>query len=92
MSPEILETIRINSIAAGLIITSGLYSQCIKIFKKRSASDLSSLLIISLFYNEISWFIYGYGIGEWPIIALTLVTFPAEIIILIGYIRYGRKR
>ena len=52
MSPEVLEIIRINSIVAGLIITSGLYSQCIIIFKTRSASNLSSLLVISLFLQR----------------------------------------
>jgi len=91
MALDVLEIVRINSMVAGLIITIGLYSQCIKIFRTRSAHDLSFLLIISLFYNEISWFIYGYGIGEWPIIVLTVITFPAEIFILIGYLRYGRK-
>jgi len=91
MALDVLEIVRINSMVAGLIITIGLYSQCIKIFRTRSAHDLSFLLIISLFYNEISWFIYGYGIGEWPIIVLTVITFPAEIFILIGYLRYGRE-
>lgn len=91
MAFDVLEIVRINSMVAGLIITIGLYSQCIKIFRTRSAHDLSFLLIVSLFYNEISWFIYGYGIGEWPIIVLTVITFPAEIFILIGYLRYGRK-
>ena len=91
MNPALLELVRVNSLLAGLIITAGLYFQCFKIFKTKSAADLSGLLIFSLLYNEISWFIYGLGIAEWPIVVLTLVTFPAEIAILVGYLKYGRR-
>ncbi|MGH8531311.1 MAG: SemiSWEET family transporter [Gammaproteobacteria bacterium] len=92
MSPFVLEIIRVNSAIAGLVITVGLYSQCIKTFRTKSAKDLSGILIFSLLYNEVSWLIYGFGINEWPIIALTVVALPGEIAILIGYILYGTSR
>jgi MtN3 and saliva related transmembrane protein len=84
--------IRVNSAIAGLVITVGLYSQCIKTFQTKSAKDLSAILVFSLLYNELSWLIYGFGIKEWPIIALTVTALPAEIGILIGYILYGTSR
>lgn len=92
MSPFVLEIIRINSAIAGLVITVGLYSQCIKTFRTKSAKDLSAILVFSLLYNEVSWLIYGFGIKEWPIIALTVAALPGEIAILIGYILYGTRR
>lgn len=92
MSPFVLEIIRVNSAIAGLVITVGLYSQCIKMFRTKSAKDLSAILVFSLLYNEVSWLVYGFGINEWPIIALTVATLPGEIAILIGYILYGTRR
>ena len=75
---------------AGLVITVGLYSQCIKVFRTKSARDFSALLIVALLYSEIAWLVYGLGIREWPITALALINLPAEVAITIGYIKYGR--
>ena len=92
MLDSVLDIIRINSAFAGLILTVGVYVQCIKIFQTKSAKDFSPILILSLLYNEVSWLIYGLGIEEWPITALTIIAFPAEIGILIGYMRYKKNR
>ncbi|MGH8507125.1 MAG: SemiSWEET family transporter [Gammaproteobacteria bacterium] len=92
MLVSVLDIIRINTALAGLAITVGVYVQCIKIFQTKSAKDFSPILILSLLYNEASWLIYGLGIEEWPIIALTIIAFPAEIGILIGYVRYKKNR
>ncbi len=89
MTAYLLDIIRINSAIAGLVITAGAYAQAIKIFQTRSAKDFSLLLIAALLYNEISWLVYGVGIDEWPITILACVVLPAEVAILVGYMRYG---
>jgi MtN3 and saliva related transmembrane protein len=90
VTPYWLDAIRINSAVAGLIITAGAYAQAIKLFQTRSAKDFSWLLIAALLYNELSWLLYGYSIDEWPITVLALIVLPAEVAILVGYLRYGR--
>ena len=84
-----LEIIRCNAMLSGLVISAGLYFQALKIYRTKSAKDLSTILMIALVYNEISWLLYGIGIQEWPIMALTMFSLPAEVLIIVGYIKYG---
>lgn len=83
-----MDIFRVNTLIAGVIITIGFYIQTIKIFRTKSAKDFTILLVVSLFYNELSWLVYGFGLREWPIITLCLVNLPAEVMMLIGYFRY----
>lgn len=84
--------IRLNVMIAGLIITFAVYAQVIKIFNRKSAKDISPLMIVALFYNEISFIIYGANIREWPILVLSLISFPGDILLAVGYWKYGRRR
>jgi uncharacterized protein with PQ loop repeat len=83
---------RINSTIAALLISAGIYVQCFRVFRTRSAGDFSPALVIALLYFEVSWLIYGLAIMEWPVIAMTVVTLPADIGIAAGYLLYGRPR
>lgn len=84
-----IEIVRLNAMLSGIIISGGLYSQALKIHRTKSARDLSAVLMVALVYNEISWLTYGLGISEWPIIALTTFSLPAEVAILVGFLKYG---
>lgn len=86
----LLDIIRLNSLLSGLAITIGLYSQAIKLFRTRSAHDFSWALVIALLYAELSWLVYGIWIREWPVFLIAVANLPAEIAIVVGYIRYGR--
>ena len=85
------EAIRINCLVAGIIITVGVYVQMVKIFKTKSASDFTPLLVIALLYNEAAWMVYGLRISEWPIVVLCAINIPADIGIAVGYCLYGRR-
>jgi len=85
------ELIRQNAFVAGVAITAGLYFQAFRIFKTREATNISLVLIVALVYHEISWFIYGIHISEWPIITLTAATFPAVLMLIVGFIKFGRQ-
>ena len=88
MYVALIDVLRVNTLVAGVIITAGFYAQTIKIFQTKSAKDFTILLIVSLFYNELSWLAYGSGLREWPIIVLCLANLPAEVMMLIGYLKY----
>lgn len=72
----------------GMII--GIYSQGFKIWKRRSAKDVSTALVVAMLLNEIAWFNYGLALHEWPIIAITLATLAGGIIITLGFIKYRK--
>lgn len=83
---------RINSTIAALLTSAGIYIQCFRVFRTRSAGDFSPALVVALLYFEVSWLLYGFSIMEWPVIAMTVATLPADIGIAIGYLLYGRRR
>jgi len=84
--------LRVNSAVAALMTSAGIYLQCFRLFRTRSARDLSPALIITLLYFEVSWLAYGLMISEWPVIAGTAATLPADIGIAVGYVMFGRNR
>ena len=84
------DLIRQNAFLAGIAITAGLYFQAFRILKTREATNISLVLIVALVYHEAAWLVYGLQISEWPIIALTVATIPAVLMLVIGYIKFGR--
>lgn len=91
METNLLTILRINSAVAGMLISLGIYIQCFRVFRSRSAKDFSPALVIALIYFEVSWLAYGISINEYPVISMTAATLPADIGIAIGYLLYGRK-
>lgn len=86
-----IDIIRTNTAIAGMVLVTGLYIQVWRLYRTKSAKDLSATLIIALMYNEAAWLVYGLSINEWPIISMTLAVLPGDIAILIGYLLYGRR-
>ena len=84
--------VQVNVTIASLFITAGLYAQASRIFKTKSASDFTLVLILALIYNEVSWSIYGGWIISWPLIIVTVFNIPALIMIAVGYAKYGRPK
>jgi len=82
------ETSRIVVVLTSIIITIGLYSQGIKIWKTRSAKDFSFMLIVALFLDWMSWYNYGFMLHEWPIILIGSLSFPGVVLVCSGYIKY----
>ena len=81
-----------RALAAGasLFITVGLWSQALKVWRTRSAKDFTSVIIMSLLFSELAWLNYGITLNEWPIILIGSLCLPADILLVIGYIKYHR--
>ncbi len=77
--------------AAGLVITAGVYIQMIKVFQTKSAKDFALILVIALLYNEVAWLWYGIYIREWPVVVIGAINIPADIGIAIGWWLYGDR-
>ena len=90
MNTTYIEISRILTIIGSIGVVFGLYHQVYKIFKTKSAKDISVLMICSLILSESVWLNYGISLTEWPIITISCVNFPGLILLAIGYAKYGR--
>lgn len=74
---------------AGLITTFALLPQVLKIYKTKSAKDISLTMFIFLAIGVFLWFVYGILINETPIILANLVSFVLISSIILMKIRFG---
>jgi uncharacterized protein with PQ loop repeat len=84
------EISRVITVLASLTITIGLYAQCCKLFRTRSAGDFTPALVGSLLFSEVVWLNYGLVLGEWPIVLISCLNMAPVVLITLGYRRYGR--
>lgn len=75
-------------IVAGMLTTFAYLPQAIKTWKSKSANDLSWSMLIILSLGIILWLIYGFSVGDIPIILANIVTFLLTCVILAMKIRY----
>ncbi len=76
-------------IIAGAITTSALIPQALKIYKTKSAKDVSLAMFIFLAIGIMLWFLYGVLIKEIPVILANLVSLILIFLIIFMKIRYG---
>ncbi len=77
--------------AFGVIGAFSLMPQAIKIFRRKSAKDISILSYTMITIGGIVWLLYGIEIRSVPIIVGNLFGGIGIIAILIGWFMYGRK-
>ncbi|MAG47724.1 hypothetical protein CL617_03890 [archaeon] len=65
--------------------------QWIKIFKRKSAGDISIITYSFLFLGAIVWIFYGFELNDFPIIITNIFGALNIGIVIIGWIKYGRK-
>jgi MtN3 and saliva related transmembrane protein len=87
-----IEISRILTLIGSVGVIFGLYHQVFKIYKTKSAKDISVLMISALILSESVWLNYGVALSEWPIIAISCVNFPGLVLLAIGYAKYGRVK
>ncbi|WP_059176670.1 SemiSWEET transporter [Thermodesulfovibrio aggregans] len=79
----------IIGIIAGAITTSALIPQALKIYKTKSARDVSLMMFIFLAIGIALWFIYGILIKEIPVILANFISLILIFTIIFMKIRYG---
>ena len=80
----------IGSIAAASTTISFL-PQLIRVWRRKSAQDISLTMFLLFSFGLACWLIYGFCIGSRPIIAANVVTLTLALAILALKIRYDRK-
>lgn len=66
------------------------FPQVYKIFKRKSAKDISAITYSVYILGAIIWLLYGWEIKSIPVLISNLIGISASIIILIGWFLYGR--
>lgn len=79
----------IIGIVAGIITTSALIPQAIKIYKNKSARDISLTMFVFLAIGISLWLIYGLLIKELPVVSANFVSLILIFSIIFMKLKYG---
>jgi MtN3 and saliva related transmembrane protein len=81
----------IGSVAA-VCTTISFVPQLIRVWQRKSASDISISMFLLFSFGVACWLIYGIGMGAPPIIAANAVTLALALAILVLKLRYDRRQ
>jgi len=79
-------------LAAGFFTTSSLIPQVIKIFKNKSAGDISLLFNLMFLAGGLLWLSYGILDKLVPVIFWNVLATSLVILLLIGKLKYGTAK
>lgn len=82
------EFIDVLGLVAGTLTTIAFLPQLLKIWKSKSAQDVSLVMMSTFCIGIFLWIVYGVVIGAMPIIVTNAVTLALALLILILKIRY----
>jgi len=83
----------LSVLAAVFGTVSGLanFPQAYKIFKRKSAKDISILTYSFLFSGALVWILYGIEIANFPILITNVFGAVNIGLVIIGWFLYGRE-
>ncbi len=76
---------------AGFLITCSFVPQIIRVFRLKSAREISILFTTCLLLGMVFWLIYGFRLGLLPIIIWNFIGLVLVSILLFAKIKYGRQ-
>ncbi len=74
-------------IIAAILTTSAFVPQVVKTVKTRKTEDLSLVTFLMIQFGTILWFVYGYSIGDMPLVVANGITAALTAVILTIKIR-----
>ena len=77
--------------AAAAATTISFLPQLLRVWRRKSASDISLSMFLIFNFGLVCWLIYGLGIGSWPMIAANTVTLALALTILVLKLRSDRR-
>jgi MtN3 and saliva related transmembrane protein len=76
--------------AFGIIGATANAPQAWKIFKRKSAKDISILTYGMIMASAVIWVLYGFEIGNFPVIISNLIGIVFVSAVIVGWFLYGR--
>lgn len=74
---------------SGVTMSFANIPQAIKIFKRKSAKDISAITYATFGVGGLIWFFYGLEIGDWPVMITNSVGTITVLMVLAGWWKYG---
>lgn len=75
----------------GVVGGLAVFPQVYKIFKRKSAKDISILTYSLLFIATIFWLLYGIELNNFPILIANTFGGVNIVLIIVGWFLYGRE-
>ena len=75
----------------GTLASLGIFSQVYKIFKRKSAEDVSIITFFFLAIAALIWILYGIEIKSFPIIFANIIGLVNMLLVIIGWFIYREK-
>ncbi len=76
---------------AGVLSVAAFVPQAWRIFRRKSASDVSLAMYVTLIAASLLWMFYGWVLGSMPLFFTNLVIGAIAILIALLKIRHGGK-
>ncbi len=74
----------------GALVTCSLVPQLVRVFKLRSAREISTLFTTLLLLGLIVWLAYGISFGLAPVIVWNAIGAVLVVMLLYAKLKYGR--
>lgn len=78
-------------LVAATLTTGAFVPQVVKVWRSRSADDLSAATLLVFSGGVVCWLVYGVRLGSLPVIAGNAVTLALNLTILALKRRYSRR-
>lgn len=75
---------------SGSVMALANFPQVYKIFKRKSAKDISAITYSVYIAGALIWLLYGIEIKSVPVLTSNIIGIIASILILTGWFLYGR--
>ncbi len=75
---------------AAVCTTVSFVPQLIRVWRRRSADDISLAMFLLFSFGVFCWLIYGIGLGSLPMIAANAATLTLALAILFLKLRFSR--
>jgi MtN3 and saliva related transmembrane protein len=77
--------------AAATLTTLSFVPQVVRVWRTRSARDLSLRMYLAFTAGVALWMLYGLRIGSWPVVIANGVTLLLAGAILVARLRFGGR-
>ncbi len=77
---------------AAVCTTVSFVPQLIRVWRRKSADDISLIMFLLFSFGVFCWLIYGIGLDSVPMIAANVVTLTLALAILFLKLRFSRTR
>jgi MtN3 and saliva related transmembrane protein len=83
--------IKIIGFAAAALSTFSFLPQVIRSLRTRRMDDINLLFLVMLIAGLLLWTVYGFMLGELPLIAANIITLALNLVLLVLKLRYNSK-